>query len=108
MFYVGQKVVALETKTERYNNAWTIVKGNIYFVRGVKYCTNCGKQSIDIGQITSSNNYICNGCKARIKTNGICWIDSKRFAPLQDIEADIEELCERILREVEIEEPLTV
>lgn len=87
---VGDRVIALTNpKNERCQSR---VKGNLYIVQAVSYCSGCGKQRINIGQRTSSSSDVKCNCGTCQPSNGLFWTATRHFALLK--EQTLEQLIE--------------
>ena len=92
-FKIGQKVVAL---TNPMNNlCQPRIKGNVYIVLDVSYCSKCGVQSINITTNYTHHGEVLCGCGNNCPSQGKFWTDSILFAPLDNLEATIAELAEK-------------
>jgi protein-arginine kinase activator protein McsA len=85
-FSVGQKVIALNDS--KLKNHQPRIKGNIYVIKSVIYCHNCGAQYLNFGyksNLDTSDFGKC-ACGAKTHAKGLFWSNSKNYAPLDDIE----------------------
>lgn len=98
-FKIGQKVVALNSSADY--RAQPRVKGNIYTVLDILYCSKCGIQTINItAYYTPPNGVIWSGnvrcrCGSVQPHQNKPWTASSFFAPLDNLEATIAELAEK-------------
>lgn len=100
---IGDSVVAL-TNTPNYR-CQPRVKGQIYKVKDIMYCSKCGIQTINIGYTIDIPRFSgileCN-CGSEIFSNGLHWTESKYFAPVTEAflkeceEKEEYELCSTI------------
>lgn len=107
---VNDKVIALTNPQDALTNQ-PRVKGNIYIVMALRYCTNCGQQCVNVsGSIppishigTRYANYTLCDCGGSTPHDGLWWTNSFHFAPineetLKEAEKNEEyELCAQIL-----------
>ena len=85
---IGDKVVAL---TNPLNNlCQNRVKGTVYTVLDTKYCSKCGVQSINIGEISTYKNSECS-CGNISLSEGRYWTDSFHFANVDNIKDALSE-----------------
>ena len=87
-FKVGDKVVALVGQV--HPNAQPRIKGKIYDVVDIMFCSGDGHQMINIGYDSKHKELICT-CGRKHPTNGLMWTDSKHFAKVDDVEEALEE-----------------
>lgn len=88
-FYIGQDIVAIV------NHSQNIFKKDDVFVvldAKISECI-CKKPIIDIGIKVNNKKIICTTCRKGTTANGAHWVNSRQFAPLDDI-TNIEELTE--------------
>jgi hypothetical protein len=78
---VGDKVVALTNPATK--DSQPRKKGNIYIVKAMQFCTQCGIQVISLGCKANYDVASCT-CGNDIEQKGIFWTASKHFAPLSD------------------------
>lgn len=90
-FNVGDEVVALTNPSN--NNCQPRVKGNIYTVKVVMYCSVCGKQLINVSGKSEGDVTSC-ACGNEINDGGYWISESGLFALVQDMTAQIEEALE--------------
>lgn len=85
-FSVGQKVIALNSSKSKDHQPR--IKGNIYVIKSVIYCHNCGLQYLNFGYKANFDTDVFGTCKCGSKTHakGLLWSNSKNYAPLDDIE----------------------
>jgi hypothetical protein len=74
---VGDKVVCIRTHSQ-----WVVKKGQIYTIYDVYKC-RCGVINFDVGIKAAGGLYHCTICNHTSPNNGVHWIDSRNFAPLQ-------------------------
>ena len=104
-FKIGQKVVSVEKPVTNARNgqprgiAPKVKSNTIHEVKAICYCSQCGRQKVDIGliipQITlqiGTGKIICS-CGFNYPHNGRWFLDSVNFRPLQydNISAEIVE-----------------
>jgi hypothetical protein len=99
MFEVGQKVVCIKNHSQG-----VVVEGKIYTVFGLKPCTSCELLRLDVG-ISTPRDGICS-CGTKHDQNGIHWIASQLFRPLDDEFAT--SVLENILEQIKEEQLETV
>ena len=92
-FQINDKVIALTNPGNQMSQYR--VKGQIYSVKGVSFCSGCGDQRINIGQApkpSNNKNVICVGCGSEQNHLGLAWTNSKYFAKVEkeDIEEEME------------------
>ena len=88
-FKIGDKVVALTNpKSEKCQPR---IKGEVYVVNDIKYCSVCGVQCINIGhfQMSSSGRLLC-GCGHADDNRGLAWTGSMFFAKVDECEDALE------------------
>lgn len=101
-FKLNQKVVAvLKPSTngssgEPKGIAPKVKPNAIHEVKAICYCSQCGRQKIDIGltlPVNTNPNIKCSDCKNWYPSNGRWFLDSSNFRPLQydNISAEIVE-----------------
>jgi len=86
-FIVGDKVIALSSSV---NNEQLRVKGNLYLVNAVGYCSGCGVQIINVSGETKIKDGKCT-CGHIQPARGLWWTTSKHF-----IKADEDSISEAI------------
>ena len=76
-----------------------VTEGKIYTIFGLKPCTNCKELRVDVG-IPTPRDGMCT-CGTGHKQNGVHWIASKLFRPLDDEFATsvLENILEQIKEE---------
>jgi hypothetical protein len=99
MFEVGQKVVCIKNHSQG-----VVIEGKIYTVFGLKPCTSCKLLRLDVG-ISTPRDGICS-CGTRHAQNGIHWIASNLFRPLDDDFAT--SVLENILEQIKEEQLETI
>lgn len=113
-FKVGEKVIALNSCPETDTTRQPRVKGKIYEVKAVMYCSGCGSQKINIGYLsqTGAEKLRCD-CNKRVDNEGLKWTNSIHFAKLDNLDKLIEEAVENedyelaaTLRDLQLEEQL--
>ncbi len=94
-FKVGERVIALDSCPETDPSRQPRVKGKIYTVKAVLYCSGCGSQKINIGyhSLSTSGQLRCD-CGKRGDAEGLKWTNSVHFAKLDNIDKLIEEAVE--------------
>lgn len=90
-FEIGDKVVALVSSTHPFTQ--TRIKGNVYTVEDILYCTKCGIQVINIGQKCKGNTGLleCSICGDTSSNRNLGWTQSRYFAKVDDLSEAIEE-----------------
>ena len=103
-FKIGDRVVALTNPVNEYGQPR--IKGQIYRVYAVVYCSGCGCQSINIGVKSQRTKFNC-GCGKHNQPNGGLWFTtSANFALVDEqtlteaVESENYELAEVIHREL--------
>jgi len=94
MWYTGQKVVCIETRT----GALTV--GKVYTVLGI---WECCLVNLDVG-LTARVGTHCKKCN-EVKRGSVWWINSKQFVPLEEWE-ETDSIVEEMLKEITITEPV--
>jgi len=99
MFEVGKKVICIKTHSQR-----VVVEGKIYTVNNIQICSECGTTQLDVG-ISSNRDYGLCLCNKRHPTNGVHWLSSRIFRPLDEsfAESVLENIMEQIAEEELIE-----
>ena len=90
-YRIGQKVIGLNS-----NPVVPRVKGKVYTIDSVLFCSECGKQFLNFGKRADNsfeNFGICT-CGAKIDTKNRVWTSSKHYAPIDNIELQIEKAIE--------------
>lgn len=87
-FNIGDKVIALTNPTRV--NSQPRVKGQMYIVQKIMYCSNCGIQMINIDpkSILSIFNCTCNNDQP---CDGYHFTQSVLFAKVDDLEEELKE-----------------
>ena len=90
-FKIGEDVVALTNPpTERCQPR---VKGKVYKVLDVCYCSKCGVQKINIaGKTTTKTGMVYCACGYKHPDNGLWWTHSELFASPSELQAELEAL----------------
>lgn len=112
-FKIGDKVIALTNPED--NCCQPRIKGNIYVVEAILYCHKCGKQSINIGEKATLEEFIhpdhveCECGAITIDDGKLFYTDSELFAKVDDLEEELEEAVHNedyelasILRDIKI------
>ena len=91
-FKIGEDVVALTNPLDEYGQPR--VKGKVYPVLAVKYCSGCGGQKINIAGTCSINFDLedCGLCRKTTEADDLWWTDSNLFARPQELQAELEVL----------------
>jgi len=89
-FKVGDKVIALVT-TLKPGFSQNLIKGKIYVIQKIKYCSECGEQSINIGENEERKSIRCKNCGSSFESKGYAYSSSKRFVLLDEIDELVEE-----------------
>lgn len=88
-FEIGDKVVALNNPFT--SNSQPRVKGKVYKVVDIMYCSGCGIQVINIGEAcTASSGFVSCLCNTRTHNKGLAWTSSEYFAKVDDVADAIE------------------
>ena len=101
---IKDRVIALSTNEIK--NTQPRIKGNVYIVEDIMYCSKCGSQLINIGYKSKRGNILCGCGKSQFNQNKM-WTYSKEFIPvteeyLKKMESEEKyEICEIIKRELE-------
>lgn len=103
-FKIGQEVVCVDPKKSDNTSLNTPNHGEQRLVIGVKYCSACGSQSVNIGAISTIDyQAICRKCRGKCYTpTGVEWFSSSRFVPLEEFKQSEPALTE-LLNEIKIE-----
>ena len=100
---IGDKVIAISSNN--HEKAQNRIKGNIYVVKDVIYCTKCGEQLVNIGIGSFRNNFRCL-CGNRQYNELKKWTYAKEFIPInkqtiKEMELQEEyEICEIIKKQL--------
>jgi len=86
---IGEKVIALSNAAS--SKGQQRVKGKLYMVKAIMYCSGCGSQKINIGTSTISVNRIECTCGCVAPNNSLAWTRSQEFATPDQLEERIEE-----------------
>lgn len=89
-FKIGDKVVSLTNPSSE--GSQPRVKGKVYKVQAIQYCSGCGEQVINIGYRLPNNAMYsdCN-CGKEVFNEGLFWTLSKYFARVDNLATAIEE-----------------
>lgn len=82
-FSIGEKVIALSNTPIK--NCQNRTKGTIYVVKNVHYCSKCGTQSINLGELVPlklGHKIACAKCGNRYLHEGLMWTYSAEFAKI--------------------------
>jgi excinuclease UvrABC helicase subunit UvrB len=93
-FKIGDKVVALTGQINK--TSQPRVKGKVYAIHAIQYCSGCGEQAINLGvqtPINGSDLSVCM-CGKQSLNEGLHWTLSKFFAKVDDLESAMEEAVE--------------
>lgn len=109
-YKVDQKVVALSNSKP--NSPQPRVKGKVYTISSILFCSGCGKQFLNFGSVSDERAiYGTCACGAKTDARGLVWTPSKHYAPIDDIDSQIEKAVEEedyelaaLLRDIEVEE----
>lgn len=95
MFSINQRVVCIKTHSQN-----AVIEGNIYVVKGNKYCPQCDLYMVNVGVPNMSSRSKCR-CGAVSYHNGNHWIAGDLFAPIDETFADsvLEKIMEDVLEE---------
>jgi hypothetical protein len=77
---IGDNVIALSSTP--CENAQTRIKGKIYKVCDISYCSKCGLQLLNIGQASPNDATIECTCNYVGRANGLMWTFSTEFRKL--------------------------
>ena len=92
MFEVGQKVVCIKT-----HSRGIVKEGELHTVKGMKIRKCCGALLLDVGIMAQHNIDTCSCGHREENSDGIYWINSILFRPLDDLfNEEIEELMNEI------------
>lgn len=113
-FKVGEKVIALNSSPETDTTRQPRVKGKIYEIKAISYCSGCGTQRVNIGYSSETSTGMVNcHCGKRTPHEGLKWTNSEFFAKLDNLDKLIEEAVENedyelaaTLRDLQLEEQL--
>ena len=90
-FNINDKVVALVSSQKDINDVQVLVKGKVYLVTDIKYCSRCGEQHVNIDNSTCSYfDYICD-CGEYVLSKGLGYTEAEYFCKVDDIDLEIEE-----------------
>lgn len=88
-FKIGDSVVALNNPMN--SKSQPRVKGTVYKVVDIMYCSGCGVQVINIGESAQINSgFVSCPCNTRTPNKGLAWTQSKYFAKVDDLADAIE------------------
>ena len=88
-FEIGDSVIALNNPMD-YGSQFR-VKGKVYKVVDIMYCSGCGIQVINIGESAKINSgFVSCTCNTRTPNKGLSWTQSKYFAKVDDLADAIE------------------
>ena len=97
IFKIGDRVLCVKSHS---NPICTLVKGREYIIYDIKSC-KCS-HSLNVGIHNDIFDEIeCKSCNTTIGSNGIWWLDQKRFVKVQE-----ETRTNYVKLEVKIEEPI--
>jgi protein-arginine kinase activator protein McsA len=93
-YKVGQRVVALSNSKP--NSIQPRVKGKIYTIDSILFCSGCGKQFLNFGTIADEgcDKYGTCSCGTKTDGRGLVWTSSIFYAPIDDIDSQIEKAIE--------------
>lgn len=97
---INDRVLALTNPPN--DKAQFRIKGQVYVVKAIMYCSTCGIQSINIGELSTRPvpNVNC-ACGSTNLNKGLGWTDSKYFAKMD--EASIAEVIEQAVKDEDYE-----
>lgn len=102
-FKIGEKVIALTNPRDP--NSQPRVKGQLYEVLDVLYCSKCGEQLINITTIqTHSPTFYCECGQRRIPNHNKYWTYSRFFAKPEELQSELD----RAIEEENYEEAITI
>jgi hypothetical protein len=90
-FKIGDRVVALTNP--KHEHSQPRIKGKIYTVQDILYCSNCGIQLINISGLCDFNYLLCE-CGSRCENYKQHWTTYKHFAKVDDLSSALEEAIE--------------
>lgn len=73
------RVIAISSN--KIENTQPRIKGNVYIVDDIIYCSKCGDQLINIGYESKRGNLLCGCGKSQFNQNKM-WTYSKEFIPI--------------------------
>lgn len=88
-FKVGDKVIALTNPLSKASQPR--IKGSIYEVKEVIFCSKCGEQVINLGFETQNIMFHHTECGNKQHTLGLYWTASKYFAKVDEFDEALEE-----------------
>jgi hypothetical protein len=86
-FSVGDKVVALSNPN--HPNCQPRIKGKIYTVNAVMFCSTDGHQLVNLG-LPSEYTLLRCSCGKKHPNDGLMWTFSKEFAKVDDVDEALE------------------
>lgn len=86
-FSVGDKVVALSNQPTP--NSQPRIKGKIYTVNAIMFCSTDGRQLINLGLPSEHVVLLCS-CGKKHPNDGLMWTFSKEFAKVDDVDEALE------------------
>ena len=91
-FDIGDKVIAL---TDPLNpGSQPRIKGKIYKVESILYCSYCGEQMINIGETSTSTILHHSKCGNKQENKGLHWTSSDHFSKIDDFDESLQEAIE--------------
>ena len=97
MWYIGQKIVAIENHVQG-----SFKEGDIFTIKSLMNSPcKCNFVLIDIGMISQKGLGMCQECNATY-TQSIRWFSEKRFSPLDEIQAH-ESAVNELLQELNLQ-----
>lgn len=87
-FKVGEQVIALKSQPTK--TTQPRIKGNLYIVKDVMFCSKCGIQVVNLGYKTpigygKFSSFMC--CSNVQENNGLYWTRSEYFARPDELES---------------------
>lgn len=92
IFKPGDKVIALTNPKNAFSQPR--VKGKIYTVEAIYFCSGCGNQMVNLGFKTKNSKIFCGPCDNMQSSKGLCWTRSEHFSKVDDFEESLKEALE--------------
>jgi len=105
MFKVGQKVVVINVSPSPAQQQMKCVVviplklGQIFTIKAISYCIECGMQNVDIGFVSIRQKVICS-CGYAHRSNNTYWFGAYRFALIIETEEKSTSYIEDILPKI--------
>jgi len=81
---IGDKVVAITTTENTYSQPR--IKGEVYIIKDVHFCSNCGAQYVNFGYDVKVSFGKCTTCDASQPTRNLRWTPSNHYINICDID----------------------